>query len=61
MERILKEHPEYNPIEHTEELYNIIVSDKEFLDIDNLITYCQDCHKYKIHNYNKTTSSEDSI
>lgn len=61
MDRILNEHPEYNPLDNTEELYAIIVSDQEFLSIDNLITYCQDCHKYKIHNYNKTTSSEDSL
>ena len=36
-----------------QKLYNIIVKDERFLDEDNLITYCKDCHFYKIHNYIK--------
>lgn len=42
------------------ELYHIITKDKRFLDENNLITFCKDCHFYKIHNYNKTISSQAS-
>ena len=34
------------------DLYNIAIKDKEFCDLDNLITYCKDCHYGKIHGYN---------
>ena len=34
-------------------LYQIIISDKRFLDTNNLITYCKECHYFKIHNYQK--------
>lgn len=34
-------------------LYEIIISDKRFLDKDNLIAYCKECHYFKIHNYKK--------
>ena len=27
------------------------IIDKEFCDLNNLITYCKDCH-YQIHGYN---------
>ena len=37
-------------------LYQIITKDKRFLDIDNLITLCKDCHK-EIH---KTISNQAS-
>lgn len=42
-------------------LYDIIVHDSRFLDEDNLITFCRDCHFYLIHDYsNKTISSQAS-
>ena len=40
-------------IEDREKMYDIITHDPRFLDIDNLITYCKDCHFYKIHKYKK--------
>ena len=53
LNRILKEHPDLDPIININELYNIAVNDKEFKNLDNLITYCHDCHFYKIHDYTK--------
>lgn len=34
-------------------LYEIIINDKRFTDEDNLITYCRDCHLFKIHGYTR--------
>ena len=43
-------------------LYNIITKDKRFLDENNLITFCKECHYFKIHKYKhkKTISSQAS-
>jgi len=46
-----------------QELYKIIVNDERFLDEDNLITYCKECHLFKIHKYkkrDKTTGIQSS-
>lgn len=51
LKRILEENPNLDPISNVNDLYNIAIRDKEFCDLDNLITYCKDCH-YKIHGYN---------
>ena len=52
---IISQHPELNvaDIEDKQKLYDIIVKDKLFTDLNNLITYCKECHLFKIHNYNK--------
>lgn len=44
LEAIIAENPELSPIDNINELYEIAVKDKRFLDINNLITYCQYCH-----------------
>ena len=49
---------ELNVVDKVDELYNIIIADARFLDKNNLITYCKNCHLFKIHNYNKTIRSE---
>ena len=49
--RILSEHPNLDPIKDIEALYEIAINDTEFNDLNNLITYCQDCHFYKVHKY----------
>lgn len=54
---ILKENPDLDPVTDINELYNIIIRDPRFLDLDNLITYCRDCH---INIHKKSTSSEAS-
>ena len=62
VEEILSENQEYkldNP-DDVQELYQIIVDDKRFLDEDNLITLCKECH-LKVHSKNKTISSQASL
>ena len=51
---ILSEHPELNPNDSDDKmkLYDIIVNDTRFLDLDNLVTLCKDCH-IKIHSKEK--------
>ena len=34
-----------------EELFEIMKQDKRINDNSNLITYCKECHLYKIHGY----------
>lgn len=62
---ILREHSNLDPNnpEDKQILYNIVINDDRFTNIDNLITYCKDCHYYKIHKYQhkKTISSQASI
>lgn len=58
--QILCEHSNLDPVDDINELYEIIVSDSRFLDINNLITYCKTCHLYKIHNYQRTISNQAS-
>ena len=61
---ILDEHPNLDPTNTDDQqvLYDICTHDQRFLDKDNLITYCRDCHLFKIHKYNKrkTISSQAS-
>ena len=49
--RILNEHPDLDPIENQNELYNIALKDIEFNNLNNLITYCKECHLFKVHGY----------
>lgn len=60
IQEICNEHKELDAIQNVNELYNIIISDPRFLDENNLITYCKDCHLFKIHGYSKTIRSEAS-
>ena len=52
---ILKEHQDLQPTdaEDMQTLYDIITHDHRFLDLNNLITYCRDCHLFKVHGYKK--------
>lgn len=62
VEEICAEYPYLNPSKEEDkyQLYKIITEDPRFLDENNLITFCKDCHFYKIHEYNKTISSQAS-
>ena len=60
IKEICDEHKELDVIQNVNELYGIVVSDPRFLDENNLITYCKDCHLFKIHGYSKTIRSEAS-
>ena len=55
VDEIVSENKDLNPdiVEDRLKLYQIITNDKRFLDEDNLITYCKDCHYFKIHKYKR--------
>lgn len=50
-DEILLEHTELNVQNNVEELYKIMTTDSRMNDLDNLVTYCRDCHLFKIHGY----------
>lgn len=50
-EEILSEHPEMDVRENEHELFDIMIADKRLNDPDNLITYCKECHLFKVHGY----------
>jgi len=52
-EEILSEHKDLSLKDNENELYDIITKDDRFNDLENLITYCKECHLYKVHNYKK--------
>ena len=52
-EEILSEHPDLDIQKNEEELYNIMINDHRMNDGDNLITYCKDCHLFKVHGYKR--------
>ena len=51
-----------NLLENEEDLFIKMKDDSRFLDPENLITYCRDCHLFKIHGYkrNRTLNSENT-
>lgn len=51
LKRILEENSELDPINDINKLYNIAIKDPEFCDLNNLVTYCKECHYGKIHGY----------
>ena len=53
---ILSEHTDLSVAENKEELYNIMINDERFNDLDNLTTYCKECHLFKVHGYKKHTN-----
>ena len=55
VDEIIAEHPELkmDNLFDRFKMYQIITTDPRFLDLDNLITYCKECHFYKIHNFKK--------
>lgn len=59
--RILDEHKDLDPIKDQNQLYEIALQDKEFTDLNNLITYCKDCHFYKIHNYQRKEEKSQAL
>ncbi len=50
-DEILSEHQEMDVMENEQELFDIMIADKRFNDPDNLITYCKECHLFKVHGY----------
>lgn len=50
---ILNEHSELDIINNEHELYDIMRNDPRLNNMDNLITYCKECHLFKVHGYKK--------
>lgn len=63
IKEIISEHPDLSPdnIDERLALYDIITHDSRFLNEDNLITLCKECHFYKVHNYNRKTISSEAL
>lgn len=55
---ILAEHADLDVQKNQEELYDIMVKDHRMNDNDNLITYCRECHLFKVHGYKKQIDKE---
>jgi len=53
IDTILHENEELTIESNKEELFKIIINDKRMNDLDNLITYCRDCHLFEVHGYQK--------
>lgn len=60
IKEICDENRHLDIVKNVNELYHIVINDKRFLDEDNLITYCKNCHLFIIHGYDKTIRSEVS-
>lgn len=58
LNEIISEHKDLDQQKDVNKLYEIVVNDSRFLDTDNLITCCDQCHMYKVHGYGKTIRSE---
>lgn len=50
---ITGEHPELDIKYNVNKLYNIVIQDTRFTDLNNLVTCCKTCHLYKLHGYTK--------
>lgn len=59
---ICAEYPDLSPDDPDDrmKLYEIITHDPRFLDEDNLITFCRDCHFFEIHDYDRKTISSQA-
>ena len=51
---ILSEHPNLDVIKDIDELYKIMTNDERMNDLNNLITYCKECHLFNVHGYKKS-------
>ena len=54
LNEICSEHPELDIVEDVNQLYTIIVKDSRFLDLNNLITCCKECHLYTLYGYRRS-------
>ena len=52
-DEIIGEHSTLDVQKDQEELYDIMTKDSRMNDMDNLITYCKECHLFKVHKYKK--------
>lgn len=50
-EEILSEHGDLDIKTDEEKLFKIMINDRRLNDLNNLITYCKECHLFKVHGY----------
>lgn len=50
---ILAENSTFDVQKDEEKLFNIMTNDPRMNDMSNLITYCKECHLFKVHRYKK--------
>lgn len=53
LQDVINEHRYLHPEKDKYKLYEIIINDKRFTDENNIVTYCKDCHLFKIHGYTR--------
>ena len=60
---IIREHPEINRREDgwQEKMYPYVVNDARFTSLDNLITYCDVCHRLEHKKYNLRKKSKNTM
>lgn len=51
LNQLLINNPELDPIKDQNKLYEKALNMPEFTDLNNLITYCKECHLFYIHGY----------
>ena len=56
---ILLRNPSLDVVRDADKLYEIATNDEKLNDMDNLITYCKECHLFKIHGYKKKIDDND--
>lgn len=56
---ILSHNPSLDVVRDADRLYEIATNDEKLNDMSNLITYCKDCHLFKIHGYKKKIDYND--
>lgn len=50
---ILSENSIFDVKNDEEKLFKIMINDPRMNDMNNLVTYCRDCHLFKVHGYKK--------
>ena len=55
-DQILSENPDLDVKDDEEKIYEIMTHDSRMNDMNNLITYCKECHLFKVHRYEKRSN-----
>lgn len=53
LNELIQENPNLNPVDNINELYELGTKYPALNDLDNLVTYCKECHLFHAHKYQK--------